>query len=100
MSLDTAVRVIRSLGSRRNCKRSGSTISGVRMSGRCPPAGISSSRALGVAAMLSASDRDRGIGFAFLVADHGDIIESKQALGRESDLVALPELHRLHARLR
>jgi len=45
-------------------------------------------------------DRDRGIGFAFLAADRGDIIESKQALGRESDLVALPELHRLHARLR
>ena len=34
-----------------------------------------------------------------LVADLGDIIESKQALGRETDLVALPELHRLRARL-
>lgn len=39
-------------------------------------------------------------GVTILVADLGDIIESKQALGRESDLVALPELHRLHARLR
>ena len=37
-------------------------------------------------------------GVTILVADLGDIIESKQALGRESDLVALPELHRLHAR--
>jgi transcriptional regulator with XRE-family HTH domain len=27
-----------------------------------------------------------------------DVIESKQALSRESDLVALPELHRLRAR--
>jgi hypothetical protein len=35
-----------------------------------------------------------------LVADLDDVIESKQALGRESDLVALPELHRLRARSR
>jgi hypothetical protein len=39
-------------------------------------------------------------GVTILVADLDDIIESKQALGRESDLVALPELHRLRARPR
>ena len=37
-------------------------------------------------------------GVTILVANLEDIIESKQALGRESDLVALPELHRLRAR--
>ena len=37
-------------------------------------------------------------GVTILVADLDDIIESKQALGRESDLVALPELHRLRTR--
>lgn len=36
-------------------------------------------------------------GVTVLVADLDDIIESKEALGRESDLVALPELHRLRA---
>lgn len=44
--------------------------------------------------------RREAFGATILVADLGDIIESKQALGRESDLVALPELHRLHARPR
>jgi hypothetical protein len=39
-------------------------------------------------------------GVTILVADLDDIIESKQALGREADLVALPELHRLRARPR
>lgn len=39
-------------------------------------------------------------GVTILVAGLNDIIESKQALGRESDLVALPELHRLRARSR
>jgi hypothetical protein len=34
-------------------------------------------------------------GVTVLVAALDDIIESKQALSRESDLVALPELHRL-----
>jgi hypothetical protein len=34
-------------------------------------------------------------GVTILVADLDDVIESKQALGREPDLVALPELHRL-----
>lgn len=37
-------------------------------------------------------------GITILVAALDDIIESKQALGRETDLVALPELHRLRAR--
>jgi hypothetical protein len=39
-------------------------------------------------------------GVTILVADLDDIIESKQALSRESDLVALPELHRLRDRSR
>ena len=32
-------------------------------------------------------------------ADLDDVIESKQALAREADLVALPELYRLRDRL-
>jgi hypothetical protein len=39
-------------------------------------------------------------GVTILVASLDDVIESKQALARESDLVALPELHRLRARRR
>lgn len=42
----------------------------------------------------------KAFGVTILVADLDDIIESKQALGREADLVALPELHRLRARPR
>ena len=38
-------------------------------------------------------------GLTILVADLGDIIESKEVLAREPDLVALPELRRLQARL-
>ena len=38
-------------------------------------------------------------GITILVADLSDIIESKQALAREPDLAALPELHRLHEHL-
>jgi hypothetical protein len=38
-------------------------------------------------------------GLRILVADLKDIIESKEALAREPDLVALPELRRLQARL-
>lgn len=38
-------------------------------------------------------------GVTILVAALDDVIESKQALARESDLVALPELHRLRSRL-
>ncbi len=38
-------------------------------------------------------------GLTILVADLKDIIESKEALAREPDLVALPELRRLQARL-
>ncbi len=39
-------------------------------------------------------------GVTILVSHLDDVIESKQALGRETDLVALPELHRLRERLR
>ena len=50
-------------------------------------------------ATLQAKAIEREVfGVTILVADLDDIIESKQALGRESDLVALPELHRLRAR--
>lgn len=38
-------------------------------------------------------------GLTIAVADLGDIIESKQALAREPDLAALPELRRLQRRL-
>lgn len=38
-------------------------------------------------------------GIKILVAALDDVIESKQALAREPDLVALPELHRLRSRL-
>jgi hypothetical protein len=39
-------------------------------------------------------------GLTILVADLDDVIASKEALGREPDLAALPELHRLRDRLR
>lgn len=42
--------------------------------------------------------RRQAFGVTILVAGLDDIIESKEALSRESDLVALPELHRLRAR--
>lgn len=48
--------------------------------------------------LASRAARREAFGVTVLVADLADIIESKQALGRESDLVALPELHRLRAR--
>jgi hypothetical protein len=38
-------------------------------------------------------------GLTFLVADLDDVIESKEALARDVDLSALPELHRLRDRL-
>ena len=38
-------------------------------------------------------------GVTIAIAALDDVIESKQALGRESDLVPLPELHRLRERL-
>ncbi|MGH9063086.1 MAG: hypothetical protein ACRDZQ_12450 [Acidimicrobiales bacterium] len=38
-------------------------------------------------------------GVTIQVADLGDVIESKQALARDPDLAALPELHRLWDRL-
>jgi hypothetical protein len=50
-------------------------------------------------AELSRSAEEREVfGVTIRIAALDDIIESKQALGRESDLVALPELHRLRAR--
>lgn len=48
-------------------------------------------------ALASRAIERQAFGVAVLVADLDDIIESKQALSRESDLVALPELHRLRA---
>lgn len=39
-------------------------------------------------------------GLTILVADLADIIESKEVLAREPDLLALPELRRLQERLR
>jgi hypothetical protein len=48
---------------------------------------------------LAARAQERSaFGVTLLIASLDDIIESKEALGREPDLVALPELHRLRAR--
>lgn len=44
--------------------------------------------------------RRTAFGETILVADLDDVIEAKEVLGRDPDLVALPELHRLRARLR
>lgn len=44
--------------------------------------------------------RREAFGITILVADLDDVIFSKEALGRESDLVALPELHRLREKRR
>jgi hypothetical protein len=49
-------------------------------------------------ALESRAVQREAFGVAILIAALDDIIESKQALSRESDLVALPELHRLRAR--
>lgn len=51
-------------------------------------------------ALAPRASRQEAFGVTILVAALDDIIESKQALSRESDLVALPELHRLRARRR
>lgn len=48
--------------------------------------------------LASRAARREAFGVTILVADLDDVIESKEALARESDLVALPELHRLRAR--
>ena len=49
---------------------------------------------------LATRARSREVfGVTILVADLDDVIESKQALAREADLVALPELYRLRDRL-
>jgi hypothetical protein len=46
-------------------------------------------------ALASRAIEQEAFGVTILVAALDDIIESKQALSRESDLVALPELHRI-----
>lgn len=51
-------------------------------------------------ALAQRAEQREAFGVAVLIADLDDIIESKEALGRESDLVALPELHRLRERRR
>jgi len=43
--------------------------------------------------------RLEAFGLTILVADLDDVIESKEVLARDPDLVALPELHRLRDRL-
>lgn len=49
-------------------------------------------------ALAARAVRREAFGVSVLIADLDDVIESKQSLGRESDLVALPELHRLRRR--
>lgn len=49
-------------------------------------------------ALAARAIRQEAFGISVLIADLDDLIESKQSLGRESDLVALPELHRLKRR--
>jgi hypothetical protein len=51
-------------------------------------------------ALAPRASEQEAFGVTILVAGLDDIIESKQALSREADLVALPELHRLRARPR
>jgi hypothetical protein len=48
--------------------------------------------------LAARATRREAFGATILVANLSDVIESKQALAREADLVALPELHRLRAR--
>lgn len=50
------------------------------------------------AELKAKSSSREAFGVTILIAALGDIIESKAALARESDLVALPELHRLKER--
>jgi hypothetical protein len=47
-------------------------------------------------ALRSRAQTRHAYGLAILVADLGDIIESKRALRRDPDLAALPELNRLY----
>lgn len=53
----------------------------------------------GYEALAGRAHRRDVFGVTILVADLDDVIESKQALAREADLVALPELYRLRDRL-
>jgi len=48
--------------------------------------------------LVGRAHRREAFGITILVADLSDIIESKEALAREPDLAALPELHRLRDR--
>lgn len=48
--------------------------------------------------LASRADERTAFGITIAIASLDDIIESKEALGREPGLVALPELHRLRAR--
>jgi len=57
-------------------------------------------RLSGYETLQARAHRRHAFGVTVLVADIDDVIESKQALAREPDLVALPELHRLRERLR
>jgi hypothetical protein len=50
--------------------------------------------------LASRAHRREAFGLTILVADLDDVIESKEALARDPDLVALPELHRLRDRLK
>jgi hypothetical protein len=50
------------------------------------------------AELAGRAHRREAFGITILVANLSDIIESKQALAREPDLAALPELHRLQDR--
>ncbi len=54
----------------------------------------------GYDALASRADERTAFGVTVSIASLDDIIESKEALGREPDLVALPELHRLRGRRR
>ncbi len=53
----------------------------------------------GYETLATRAHRREVFGVTILVADLDDVIESKQALAREADLVALPELYRLRDRL-
>jgi hypothetical protein len=48
-------------------------------------------------ALAARADERMAFGVTMSIASLDDIIDSKEALGREPDLVALPELHRLRA---
>jgi hypothetical protein len=59
---------------------------------------LRSGRLASFAELARRAHQREAFGISILVADLSDIIESKQALAREPDLAALPELHRLRDR--